>query len=201
MRRAWPFMIGLFALVALALGVRGGLPGGTVHALAVDMTGEWDMTHTVTESALQAPGTKTPCKWSLTQTGSDVSGTIACGGAFPIDYPMSGTVDDAGNFELKGTGRREAFQMDVELTVTGKATDTTITGNYLASVPLGDTKGTVEGTRIGAPPAAPAAAPPTGGAPPASDGGLIWWPLILAGALLASLGAASAVIGLRRAAH
>ena len=259
MRHAWLLMAGFIALMALVVvAVTGAFPGAGARAQGpTDLTGDWNITQTITASPYQPPGTQTACTASLTQTDSSVSGTIDCAGANPIVHDVtSGSVDAAGNFTLQTHGQTSGVDVDTTWTGTISADGNSISGTY--EIAAFNTTGTFEGTRVvpltptptpaltptptpapttpapttpaptvtptpaptatptpaptptpkpaptatPTPAPTPAALPPTGGTPPTSEGGFVWWPLALvAGALLASAGAAGTMAALRRSAH
>jgi len=211
MRPAWLLMAGFIALVALvAVAAISAFPGTSARALgAASLTGDWNITYTITASPYAAVGTQIPCTASLTQTDSSVSGTINCAGANPIAHNVtSGSVDAAGNFTLQTHGQTSGVGVDSTWTGTIFADGNSISGTYAISA--FQTEATFEGTKVAAPAAtptpapgatpAPAAAPTTGG-PPTSEGGFAWWLVALAGGLLASVGAAGTMAALRRSAR
>jgi hypothetical protein len=204
-------LVGVVALVALVLGARGAFPGATAHAQG-DVSGSavcvsalaGDIPYDAVSGSVDAAGALTlggsgeiaafGVTLDLTMTGDLSADASSVSGDYEIDAGAFGIT--TGTFEgTGGDGTDLTGEWDIVLTfVEGPAT---------SGAPGDETPCTFTLTQAAAADGdgAPAAAPSTGGAPPTGDGGLPWLPLILAGAVLASLGAASTLAIVRRTAR
>jgi len=149
MRHAWLSMAGLTVLMALVVAAISAFPGASSRAQGpTDLTGDWNITQTITTSPYYPAGTQISCTASLTQTDSSVSGTIDCAGANPTVHEVQSgsSVDAAGNFTLQTHGETSGVGVDTTYTGTISADGNSISGTYAISA--FQTEGTFEGSRV-----------------------------------------------------